>query len=197
MRSPTTIPTRSSIQTILNTVDQRFYSAVNVLTAGGTAPNFNHTAFNFATQQPVDNGQWKEPDMGLGMAWLQYAAYWRNRTANPTSAASYLNAVDWSLAYYQQTSSNPDYEVLTPFGAYTAARMNAEQGGNYDIQKLVNWVFSRSDARNTSKIMITGQQWGGQDVGGLMGFTNSNPRRLRVLDEHLHHRDADGSARPL
>lgn len=163
-------PTEASLQTMLNTVDQRFYSAVNVLTAGGTAPNFNHTAFNFATQRPVDNGQWKEPDMGLGMAWLQYAAYWRNRTANPTLATAYLNAVDWSLAYYQQTSANPDYEVLTPFGAYAAARMNAEQGRNFDIQKMVNWVFSRSSARNT-KIMITGQQWGGQDVGGLMGFT--------------------------
>ena len=85
------------MQTALNTVDLRFYSAVNVLTAGGTAPNFNHTAFNFATQKPVDNGVWKEPDMGLGMAWLQYAAYQRNRTTNPTPAASYLNAVDWSL----------------------------------------------------------------------------------------------------
>jgi hypothetical protein len=167
-------PGESSLQPMLNTLDQRFYSAVNVLTAGGTAPNYNHTAFNFATQQPVDNGVWREPDMGLGMAWLQYAAFWRNRTSHPTWAAAYLNAVDWSLAYYQQTSTNPDYEVLTPFGVYTAARMNAEQGRNYDIQKMVNWVFTRSDAR-PSKIMISGPQWGGQDVGGLMGFTNSNP----------------------
>ena len=68
-------PGASALQTSLNTVDLRFYSAVNVLTAGGTAPNFNHTAFNFATQSPVNNGVWREPDMGLGMAWLQYAAY--------------------------------------------------------------------------------------------------------------------------
>ena len=85
--------------------------------------------------------------MGLGMAWLQYAAYQRNRTSNPAQAAAHLNAVDWSLSYYEQTSSNPDYEVLTPFGANTAARMNAEQGRNYDVQKLANWVFSRSSAR--------------------------------------------------
>jgi hypothetical protein len=166
-------PGESSLQAALNTVDLRFYSAVNVLTAGGTAPNFNHTAFNFATQKPVDNGVWREPDMGLGMAWLQYASYQRNRTSNPAQAAAHLNAVDWSLSYYEQTSSNPDYEVLTPFGAYTAARMNAEQGRNYDVQKLVNWVFSRSSARPT-KTMITGEQWGGQDVGGLMGFTVPN-----------------------
>lgn len=132
--------------------------------------NFNYTAYNFSTEQPVYNGVWREPDMGLGMAWLQHAAYRRNRESNPTQAAAHLNAVDWSLKYYEQTSSNPDYEILMPFGAYTAARMNAEHGGNYDIQKLVKWVFARSNAR-PDKIMINGTQWGGQDVGGLMGFT--------------------------
>ena len=146
---------------------------MNKLTVGGTAPNFNYTAYNFKTEQPVVQRQWREPDMGLGMAWLQHAAYWRNRVSNPTQAAAHLNAVDWSLKYYEQTSSNPDYEILMPFGAYTAARMNAEHGRNYDIQKLVKWVFERSNARPT-KIMISGEQWGGQDVGGLMGFTVPN-----------------------
>ena len=166
-------PGEANLQTILNTVDARFYSAVDNLTAGGTAPNFNYTAYDFVTQQPVYNGQWREPDMGLGMAWLQHAAYWRNRDSNPTQAAAHLDAVDWSLAYYEQTSNNPDYEILVPFGAYAAARMNAEHGRNYDIQKLVNWVFDRSNAR-PDKIMISGEQWGGQDVGGLMGFIRPN-----------------------
>jgi len=163
-------PGEATLQTALDRVDMEFKNAVNVLTAGGTAPNFNHTAYNFSTNQPVYNGQWREPDMGLGMAWLQHAAYWRNRDSNPTQAADHLNAVDWSLAYYEQTSSNPDYEILAPFGAYTAARMNAEHGRNYDVQKFVKWVFERSNARDT-KIMISGEQWGGQDAGGLMGFT--------------------------
>ena len=88
-------------------------------------------------------------------------------------AAAYLEAVDWALEYYENTSSNPDYEILMPFGAYTAARMNAEHGRNYDVHKLVRWVFDRSNARPT-KLMITGEQWGGQDVGGLMGFTVPN-----------------------
>ena len=120
--------------------------------------------------------------------------------SNPTQAAAHLNAVDWSLAYYEQTSSNPDYEILTPFGAYTAARMNAEHGRNYDVQKFVKWVFDRSNARHTT-IMISGEQWGGEDVGGLMGFTvpnTGNPRaRLRVLDEHVCDRHADGAARAV
>jgi hypothetical protein len=158
---------------ILDQIDQRFYDAVNVLTAGGATPNFNYTAYNFRTRQPVVNGQWREPDMGLGMAWMQHAAYWREKDANPALAVQNLAAVDWALSYYEQTSANPDYEILLPFGAYTAARMNAEHGRNYDIQKLVNWAFSRSAARPT-KTMISGEAWGGQDAGGLMGFTIPN-----------------------
>jgi hypothetical protein len=161
------------LQSALNTVDTQFYSAVNKLTAGGTAPNFNYTAYNFKTQQPVYNGQWREPDMGLGMAWLQHAAYWRNKDTNPAQAAQHLNAVNWSLSYYQQLSTNPSYEILSPFGAYAAARMNAEHGGNYDVQKFVKWVFDRSNARPTM-LMIPGQKWDGEDVGGLMGFTIPN-----------------------
>jgi hypothetical protein len=168
----------TTLQSALNIVDARFYSAVNKLTASGTAPNFNYTAYNFKTEQPVYNGTWREPDMGLGMAWLQHAAYWRNKDTNPVQAANYLNAVDWSLAYYEQSSSNPSYEILAPFGAYAAARMNAEHGRNYDVQKLVRWVFDRSNARPTM-LMIPGQQWGGEDVGGLMGFTIPNSSTTR------------------
>ncbi|WP_148073348.1 hypothetical protein [Bythopirellula goksoeyrii] len=166
-------PDETYLGPIMDQIDQRFYDAVGVLTANGAAPNFNHTAYNFRTRQPVDNGVWREPDMGLGMAWMQHAAYWRNQDSNPGLAAQHLTAVDWALSYYVQTSANPDYEILSPFGAYTAARMNAEHGRNYDIQKFVNWVFDRSNARPT-KIMISGEQWGGEEVGGLMGFTIPN-----------------------
>ncbi|TWU28343.1 hypothetical protein [Bythopirellula polymerisocia] len=166
-------PDETYLGPIMDQIDQRFYDAVGVLTANGAAPNFNHTAYNFRTRQPVDNGVWREPDMGLGMAWMQHAAYWRNQDSNPGLAAQHLTAVDWALSYYEQTSANPDYEILAPFGAYTAARMNAEHERNYDIEKFVNWVFDRSDARPT-KIMISGEQWGGEEVGGLMGFTIPN-----------------------
>ena len=34
--------------------------------------------------------------MGLGMAWMQHAAYWRNRANDPATAALHLQAVDWA-----------------------------------------------------------------------------------------------------
>jgi hypothetical protein len=166
-------PGEAYLAPIQDQIDLRFYDAVNVLTAGGAAPNFNYTGYNFRTRQSVTNGVWREPDMGLGMAWMQLAAYSRKQSTDPALATAHLNAVDWALSYYERISANPDYEILLPFGVYTAARMNAEHDRNYDIQKLVNWVFTRSSARPT-KTMISGESWGGQDAGGLMGFTVPN-----------------------
>ena len=77
------------------------------------------------------------------------------------------------LAYYETRSTNPNYEILTSFGAYAAARMNAEHGRNYNVHKYLDWVFSRSAAR-PDLVMISGEQWGGEDVGGLLGTTRPN-----------------------
>jgi hypothetical protein len=171
-------PNEPYISAIQNQVDARFYTAVNVMTQGGTAPNFNYSAFDFSESVPKFNGTWREPDMGLGMAWMQHAAYWRKRESNPATAAQHLQAVDWALAYYETRSTNPHYEILTPFGAYAAARMNAEQGRNFNVHKYLDWVFSRSAARQ-DLIMISGQPWGGQDVGGLMGGMRPNTSNVQ------------------
>jgi hypothetical protein len=161
-------PNETYLSSIQNQIDSEFYTAVNVMTAGGTAPNFNWSAFDFSDNVPRFNGTWREPNMGLGMAWMQHSAYWRNRNSAPAAAALHLQAVDWALAYYETRTTNPHYEALTGFGAYAAARMNAEHGRNFNVHKYLDWVFSRSAAR-PDIIMISGQQWGGQDVGGLMG----------------------------
>ena len=33
------------------------------------------------------------------------------------------------------------YEALLPLGVYTAAYLNAVEGANYDVAKLLDWVF--------------------------------------------------------
>jgi len=166
------------LEPILDRIDSRFYGAINRMTVGGTATNFNYTAYDFSDSVPRYNGVWREPDMGLGMAWLQHAAYWRNRESNPTAAATHLQAVDWAFEYYEPRTNNPNYEVLTSFGAYTAARMNAEHDRNLNIHKYLDWVFSRSTAR-PDIIMISGEQWGGQDVGGLLGGMRPNTSNVQ------------------
>jgi len=55
-------------------------------------------------------------------------------------------------------------------GIYTAARLNAEQGTNYDVEKMINWVFdgcTDPQARHGWGIIVG--KWGDYDVSGLQG----------------------------
>lgn len=151
---------------------QRWLDATRVLTDGGTNPDFNYTAFDFATMKPVVNGRWIEPDAAAGIAWLQYMAYLRTCNSDLAEAEPFLQSTHWCLSFLEQEANNPAYEVLMPFGAYTAARVNAEQQGTYDIEKFVSWCFERSKAR-PDMIMIA-DRWANQDVHGLLGFTKVN-----------------------
>ena len=131
--------------------------------------DFNHTAFNFRTMKPVDNGRWTEPDAAAGIAWLQYAAYVRGKSPKHLAAARAC------MDFLESRRKNPYYEVLLPFGAYTAARMNAETGCTYDVAKLVTWCFDRSDAR--PDWMVIADRWLGHDCHGLAGAVNRPPHR--------------------
>jgi hypothetical protein len=125
-----------------------------------TVPDFDHTAFDFVGNKPVDNGLWKEADSAAAVAWLEYMAYVKS------GERKYLTAAEWGMQFLQERRENPFYEVLLPLGAYLAARMNAEQGTDYDVEKLVNWCF---DAGNPRKWGASTGQWGHLDCSGLIG----------------------------
>ncbi|UCD50845.1 MAG: hypothetical protein JSW27_25385 [Phycisphaerales bacterium] len=131
----------------------------------GTVPDFDHTAFDFINIQPVDNGVWKEADAAAAIAWLEYMAYVK------TGERKYLTAAQWGLQFLEEARENPYYEVLMPLGAYLAARMNAEQGTDYDVEKLVNWCF---DASNRRKWGASAGKWGDLDCSGLIGSVVSD-----------------------
>jgi predicted GH43/DUF377 family glycosyl hydrolase len=123
-----------------------------------TIPDFNHTAFNFDTMKPFDNGIWKEAGCSAAIGWIEYMAYTK------TGEKKYLDAAKWGMEYLDNTKQNPFYEILFPHGVYTAARMNAEMGTDYDIDKLINWCF---DGSNWRKWGISVGKWGGIDCAGL------------------------------
>jgi hypothetical protein len=60
------------------------------------------------------------------------------------------------------------YEVLLPYGATLAARMNAELGCDYDVTRLLNWCFEGNGACRPGWGLIA-DNWGGYDVSGLEG----------------------------
>src|SRR4051812_28986489 len=52
-----------------------WYSAYQSLKARPGGLNFEHTAFNLAKMEPVDNGKWHEPDGAEAMAFVFFSAY--------------------------------------------------------------------------------------------------------------------------
>ena len=121
-------------------------------------PDFGHTAFDFSSMKSVDNRMWKEAGSAAGIGWLEYMAYTK------TGDKKYLNAAKWGMEYLDGIRKNPFYEILFPHGVYTAARMNAEAGTRYDVEKLINWCFDGSNWRNWG---ISAGRWGGIDCSGL------------------------------
>ena len=82
---------------------------------------------------------------------------------------AYLRAAEWSMEFLVNLSSNPSYEMQLPYGAYAAAKMNAEIGTQYNIEKLLFWVFNRGPLRGWGTIVDT---WNTVDVSGLVGEAN-------------------------
>jgi len=168
-------PGTGRMDDIVDATAQRWYEACVVLTDHGEDPDFNHTAFNFMAMKPVDNGKWREPGSAGAIGWIEYVAYRRALAEGKDEQAQrFLHAADWCMTFLNDWPTNPYYEVQLPFGAYTAARMNAELGRDYDVDKLVNWCFDRSVARQ-DMVMIAGR-WAGNDVYGLMGSRRQDAR---------------------
>ena len=162
-------PNETYLNSIQNQIDSRFFTAVNVMTAGGTAPEFQLVRLRFFGQRAA---------LQRHLARAEYGARHGLDAACRVLAQSRfripaLPRFTCRPLIGRWTITKPELPIritkcLTGFGAYAAARMNAEHGGNYNIHKYLDWVFSRSAAR-PDMIMISGEQWGGQDVGGLMG----------------------------
>lgn len=146
---------------LMRTAADRWNEAYRALAARPGGLNFEHTAFNLKTMKPYDNGQWREPDGAAGIAWIQYSAF--HQFHDP----KYLEAAKALTDYLANRETNPLYEIDLPFGAYVAARLNAEQGTNYDTGRLINWCFNPSDSRSGWGVIVG--NWGGYDVSGLAG----------------------------
>ncbi len=121
-----------------------------------------YTGYDFVRHRPVYNGRWREGDALAGVAWLEYMAWTRFRETK------YLDAARRSMDTLNGFDRSTLYEVLLPYGATLAARMNAELGSSYDVTRLLNWCFDGDSACRPGWGVIVGN-WGGYDVSGLQG----------------------------
>jgi hypothetical protein len=154
-------PGRALFQSNMLAIAESWRSALPVL-----SNNWQHTGFNFQTMTTVDSGH-VEPDMAIGIAWLEYMAYLQFQNTN------YLAAADLCMTQMNTNTLDPFYETLGFYGPVLAARMDAELGRNYSVSKHLNWIFaSTSDARLGWG--CESGNWGGYDAYGLMGSTTDS-----------------------
>lgn len=149
------------------TVADRFVESVKALGGSDTPWSeafMNYRSFDFKEMEPIPDGV-KQPEAAGAYAWVLYHAY------KETENRDYLKAAEWSLEFLSDWSDNPSYELQLPYGTYTAAKMNAEIGTTYDVEKMVNWSFDRGFLRGWGTIV---GKWGGLDVSGLVGEANDN-----------------------
>lgn len=130
-------------------------------------PNFDHTGFNIRTMQPMEKG-WIEPEAAAGIAWLEYMAWIKFQDPE------FLATADLCIRALEERPAEQSalYEVLLPYGALIAARMNAETGSDYDVAKLVNDCFeARAYPQARPGWGVISDRWQGKDVHGLVGST--------------------------
>ena len=66
------------------------------------------------------------------------------------------------------------YEILLPMSAIVAARLNAEEGCNYDVQKILDWTFDGcQDPKGRYGWGVIAERWGDYDVHGLLFCKNA------------------------
>jgi hypothetical protein len=144
------------------TVADRWLEAVGAM-GGNDAPwqqaYMNYRAFNLATMTPLTTGV-LEPEAAGAIAWILYQAY------TVTGDSKYRKGAEWAMEFLDSLDSNPSYELQLSYGAYMAARMNAELGTTYDLEKIVNWCFDIGPLRQWGAVV---ESWGAIDVQGLIG----------------------------
>ena len=152
-------PNQSDFTEIARSIADKFYAADSIL-----AGNYNHSFFDYGKMKPMTNNVCAQPDAAAGHAWVLYAAY------KKFGDAKYLAGAKSALNALQAQLKNPSYEVLMPYGAALAARINAEEGSDYDTNKLLGWTFDGTAICREGWGFLVGN-WNGTDISGIVGST--------------------------
>jgi hypothetical protein len=150
-------PNEPGYTQIAKSIADRFYKADSILNG-----NYTWSFFDYGQMKPMKNQQCPQQDAAAGHAWVLYAAY--KKFGDPR----YLNGALSALSTLQAESKNTFYEVLMPFGAYLAARINAEQGKEYDVSKMLAWTFDGNPFCRKGWGVMVGK-WNGIDISGIVG----------------------------
>lgn len=157
-------PANREIADLMKMNAESWLTVIQALSKNRQYPDFNFTSFNTKTGQGHYNGRWREPDAAAGLAWLEFSAYKR------FGDQRFLDAARSCLDFLQNrpAAEGVFYEIMMPYGAYMAVRMNAEMGTSYDELKMINWCFD-GDNSDRDGWGVMAERWGNYDVHGLVG----------------------------
>lgn len=163
----------------LKSVADQWLKAVEKMGGSSTpwdTPNMDYRGWYLSTMTPHTSGV-KEPEAAGAIAWLLYSAY------KETNEIMYRIGAEWALEFLNNYYDNPSYELQLPYGVYIAAKMNAELGTEYDVEKMFNWCFDIGPLRSWG--VINGR-WGGYDLSGLIGEVNGNNDYAFLMNTFEH-----------
>ncbi len=144
---------------IMHTIAEQFCKADSVLNG-----NYDYSYFDYARMQGMINHIPLQQDAAGGHAWVLYAAY--QKFGDPRYLQHAKSALDALMAQKESRF----YEILLPMSAIVAARLNAEEGCNYDVQKILDWTFDGcQDPKGRYGWGVIAERWGDYDVHGLQG----------------------------
>lgn len=152
-------PNVENTENIQRTVAEQFYKADSTLNG-----NYDYSYFDYASMKGMRNHIPWQQDAAGGHAYVLYSAY--EKFGDPR----YLEGAKRATQALVDQKESRFYEILLPFGAYTAARLNAEQGTDYDVTKLLNHTFDGcQSAEARFGWGVIADKWGDYDVSGLQG----------------------------
>lgn len=126
--------------------------------------NYDYSYFDYKEMKGMINHIPLQQDAAGGHAYVLYSAYQKYKDKR------YLQHAKSATAALESQEESRFYEILLPLGIYTAARLNAEEGENYDLDKMLDWVFEGCKSPNgRTGWGIIADRWGDFDVSGLQG----------------------------
>jgi len=158
-------PNTGDFEYQVTTIADRWSEAVYAMDGSTTPweqPYMNYRAFKLSTMTPIADGV-NQPEAAGAIGWILYQAY------IITGDDKYRIGAELCLEFLSDWGQNPSYEIQLPYGVYIAARMNAELGSSYNIDKMINWCFDKGELRGWG--VIAGN-WGDNDMDGLIGEVN-------------------------
>ncbi|WP_316816437.1 hypothetical protein [Pedobacter nyackensis] len=152
-------PSEPDFERLARRIADQFYKADSVLNG-----NYHYSYFDYGKMKPMSTQICAQPDAAAGHAYVLYSAY--KKFGDPR----YLKGAISAMKALESQEINPTYELLMPFGAYLAARMNAEQGTSFNLAKMLDWTFDGTAVCREGWGFLVGN-WNGFDISGTVGST--------------------------